>query len=72
MYLVFKGLKTTDPLGEGTSTSATERGIPVPSFQDMQSMPMEHQALLQEQFWGGVTNTNFVSKQFFFQSHKYI
>ena len=65
MYLVFKGLKTTDPLGEGTSTSATERGITVPAFQDMQAMPMEHCALLQEQFWGGVRDTNFVSKHFF-------
>ena len=64
MYLVFKAVKSTDPLGEGTS-SATERGIPAPSFQDMQAMPLEHCALLQEQFWGGVRDTNFVSKHFF-------
>ena len=61
MFLVFNANKTTNPLGEGTSASATARDDPVPEFQDMQTMPAEHVALLQEQFWGGVSKTNFVS-----------
>jgi hypothetical protein len=56
MFLVLTHKKDKNPLGEGSSKDGG-----APSFTDMSEMPNEQRALLQEQFWGGVNKTNFVS-----------
>ena len=60
MFLVANAKLKTNPLGEGSSTDRDPEDEAAPSFQDMRTMPSEHRALLQEQFWGGVERTNFV------------